>query len=223
MTDREEREGRSVVPIGVLVSGSGTNLQAILDATEESGFPASVAVVISNRRDAFGLERARRAGIPAVWVPHRGKDRAAFETALVAVLQEHGVEWVFLAGFMRILTGLFLNAFPDRVINIHPALLPAFPGVNAQGQAHDYGVRISGVTVHFVDEGTDTGPIVAQGAAPILPTDDATQVQQRLLRLEHELLPKVVKWAAEGRLNVIGRKVEVRLPEGDSHTLWLDG
>ena len=139
------------VPFGVLLSGSGTNLQALLDAAAQPDFPGRPAVVISNRRDAYGLERARQAGVPAVWIPHRGKDREEFDAELVATLRAHAVEWVALAGFMRLVTPTFLDAFPQRVINIHPALLPAFPGVDGQGQAHAYGVRIAGATVHFVD------------------------------------------------------------------------
>ena len=155
--------------VGVLLSGSGTNLQALLDACAEPDFPARVAVVISNRRDAYGLERARAAGVPALWVPHRGREREAFEDALTETLQDHGVEWVACAGFMRLLTPHFLDRWTHRVLNIHPSLLPAFPGVDAQGQAHGYGVRIAGCTVHFVDAGTDTGPIIAQGAVPVRP------------------------------------------------------
>lgn len=200
-------------PVGVLISGSGTNLQALLDACAAPDFPARVAVVISNRRDAYGLERARAAGVPAVWVPHRGKARADFDAELVAALREHGAQWVCLAGFMRIVTPVFLDAFPQRVLNIHPALLPAFPGVHAQAQALAAGVKVAGATVHFVDAGTDTGPIIAQGAVPVLDDDDEDALKARILAVEHELYPRALRQAVEGRLRVEGRRVVV-LPTG---------
>jgi phosphoribosylglycinamide formyltransferase-1 len=205
---------------GVLLSGSGTNLQALIDAANTQHHPAEIAVVISNRKDAFGLERARQAGIPAVHVPHKGKDRAVFDQELVDVLVAHDVEWVALAGFMRILTPTFLSAFHNRVLNIHPALLPAFPGTNGQGQAFESGVRIAGATVHLVDSGTDTGPIVAQGAVPVLETDTAETLQQRILRVEHVLFPKVFRWAAEGRVSVSDGRAVVTLPDGEERFCW---
>lgn len=211
----------SRVPVAVLISGSGTNLQALIDACASDDFPATIAVVVSNRRDAFGLERARQAGIPAVWIPHRGKARAEFDGELVASLQAHGVEWVCLAGFMRIVTEVLLGAFPGRVLNIHPALLPAFPGTHGQAQALGGGVRIAGATVHFVDGGTDTGPIVAQGAVPVLPEDDEDALKQRILRVEHRLYPQVLRQAAEGRLRVEGRTVHVDLAPGETSALFL--
>jgi len=197
--------------IGVLLSGSGTNLQALIDAGLE------LSVVISNRPKAYGLERARAAGVPAVHIGHRKfASRELFEEALTATLREHGVEWVACAGFMRILTPSFLNAWSQRVLNIHPALLPAFPGVDGQGQAHAYGVRIAGATVHFVDAGTDTGPIVAQAAVPVLPEDDREALQQRILAKEHRLYPMCLRMAVEGRLRIDGRRVEVDLRDGES-------
>ena len=202
----------SRVPFGVLLSGSGTNLQALLDAAAQPDFPGRPAVVISNRRDAYGLERARQAGVPAVWIPHRGKDREEFDAELVATLRAHAVEWVALAGFMRLVTPTFLDAFPQRVINIHPALLPAFPGVDGQGQAHAYGVRIAGATVHFVDGGTDTGPIILQGAVPVLPDDTRDTLQARILKVEHQLYPRALALALSGQLSLEGR--HVRLPAG---------
>ena len=198
--------------VGVLLSGSGTNLQALIDQAD--GY--RIGVVISNRRDAFGLERARQAGIPAVWVPHRGRAREEFEQALTDTLAQHDVSWVACAGFMRILTAHFLDAWPHRVLNIHPALLPAFPGVDGQGQAHVHGVRIAGCTVHFVDAGTDTGPIIAQGAVPVLQDDDRDALQQRILQKEHRLYPMCLRMAVQGRLRVEGRKVFVKLNEGES-------
>ena len=205
---------------GVLVSGSGTNLQALIDASMTDGHPAEIAVVISNKEEAFGLERARQAGIPAVHIGHKGKERAVFDQELVDTLVAHGVEWVALAGFMRILTPTFLTAFHNRVINIHPALLPSFPGTNGQKQAFAAGVRITGATVHLVDSGTDTGPIVAQGAVPVLEADTEETLQQRILSLEHCLFPMVFRWAAEGRVSVTDGRASVDLPEGEQRFLW---
>jgi phosphoribosylglycinamide formyltransferase-1 len=209
------------VPVGVLASGGGTNLGALIDAAADPEYPARIAVVISNRREAGALDRARAAGIPAVWIPHRDKERADFDAELVAALLEHGCTWVALAGFMRILTPSFLGAFPERVLNIHPALLPAFPGVHAQRQAHEAGVQITGATVHLVDAGTDTGPIIAQGGVPVLPSDTVDVLQQRILIAEHRLYPMVLRWAAEGRIAVDGTAVCVTLPEGESRWIWV--
>lgn len=211
------------VPVGVLISGGGSNLQAILDAAAEDDFPARVAVVISNRADAGGLARAARAGVPTVVLSHRGyADRSAYDAALVEVLRAHGVVWVALAGFMRVVTPTLLGAFPDRVLNIHPALLPAFPGLHGQQQAFDHGVRIAGATVHLVDEGTDTGPILAQGAVPVLPDDDDERLAARILRVEHALYPRVLRWAVEGRIRREGRRVRLDLPPGARAWMFLD-
>lgn len=189
--------------IGVLLSGEGTNFQAILDAIAAGTLQARVAVVISNVASAGGLERARKAGIPAIVVDHRKfSSRRDFDNACVEVMVGHGVDYVVLAGFMRVVTSELLDAFPMRVLNIHPALLPAFPGLNAQSQAFRYGARISGCTVHFVDVGTDTGPIVAQTAVPVLSTDDDMSLRQRILVEEHKLLPLVLQWLAEDRVTV---------------------
>jgi phosphoribosylglycinamide formyltransferase 1 len=213
----------SVVPtrpvrFGVLASGSGTNLQALIDAVQaDDAHPAQLAVVLSDRADAHALERARAAGIPALHVPRKGlPDRAAYDARVVEVLREHTVEWVALAGYLRLVTPTFLQAFPWRVLNIHPALLPAFPGLHAQAQALAAGVRISGCTVHLVDEGTDTGPIVAQAAVPVLPDDDEDALRLRILRAEHRLYPRVVRWAAEGRIRVEDRRVHLSLPPGEA-------
>ncbi len=192
-----------MITLGVLVSGSGTNLQAILDAIAGGELDARVAVVISNKAGAGALARAEKAGVPAVVVDHKAHpDRPAFDAELVRVLQAHRVDWVVLAGFMRLLTDVLLGAFPLRVLNIHPALLPSFPGVDAQKRALDYGVTVSGCTVHLVDGGTDTGPILAQAVVPVLPGDDVEALRRRILVREHELLPKVLQWIAEGRLRV---------------------
>jgi phosphoribosylglycinamide formyltransferase-1 len=197
--------------VGVLISGSGTNLQAILDAAAADDLGgASVAVVISNKADARGLERARTAGVPAAVVDHRAyAGREPFEDALVDVLRRHEVDLVALAGFMRLLTPHFLRQFPDRVVNIHPALLPSFPGTHAQRQAFDYGVRITGCTVHFVDEGTDTGPIIAQAAVPVLAHDTEETLAARVLAEEHRIYPHVVRLIAGGRVRREGRRVIV--------------
>lgn len=209
------------VPVGVLVSGGGTNLQALMDACAHPDFPARIALVISNRRGAFGLERARKAGIPALWIPHRGKQRADFDTELVAALHEHGVQWVCCAGFMRILTPVLLDAFENRVLNIHPSLLPAFPGLHAQSQALHHGARIAGATVHLVDAGEDTGPIVCQGATAVLPDDTEDSLQQRILAVEHVLFPRALRWAVQDRLTVDGRTVQIDLPAGGQPWVWM--
>lgn len=209
------------VPVGVLISGSGTNLQALLDACADPAFPARIAVVLSHRPDAYGLERARRAGVPTeVHLQREHPDRASFDRAVVASLEAHGVEWVCLAGYMRLVTPVFLGAYPQRVLNIHPALLPSFPGLHAQEQTHAHGVRIAGATVHLVDEGTDTGPIIAQGAVPVLPHDTLPDLTARILRMEHRLYPLALRWAAEGRVRVEGRRVHLDLPPGTSPALF---
>ncbi len=197
----------AVIALGVLVSGSGTNLQAILDAIDAGKLDAKVALVVSNVAGAGALERATTRGIPTRVIDHRGfADRAAFDAALVAELRAHGSQYVVLAGFMRIVTRTLLEAFPARVVNVHPALLPAFPGVDAQEQALRYGVRVAGCTVHFVDAGTDSGPIIAQAVVPVLESDDTASLRSRILEKEHELLPRVLQWLAEGRVTVEPRE-----------------
>jgi phosphoribosylglycinamide formyltransferase-1 len=192
-----------VIVLGVLVSGNGTNLQAILDAIRGRELDARVAVVVSNVPGATALDRAREAGVEAVVVDHREfATRSEFDAALVALLRARGVELVVLAGFMRLLTSSLLDAFPMRIVNVHPALLPAFPGVAGQRQALAYGVRVTGCTVHFVDGGTDTGPIIAQATVPVLDGDDEASLTARILAKEHELLPCVLQWIAEGRVAV---------------------
>jgi phosphoribosylglycinamide formyltransferase-1 len=193
-----------VIALGVLVSGNGTNLQTILDASLAQKLNARVAVVVSNKAGAGGVERAARAGVPCVVLDHKAyAGREAFDAAVVEVLRAHGVEWVVLAGFMRIVTRVLLDAYAMRVVNIHPALLPSFPGVDAQRQALEYGVRVTGCTVHFVDAGTDTGPIIAQRAVPVLEGDDVDSLRARLLIEEHALLLQVLGWIAEGRVQVV--------------------
>jgi phosphoribosylglycinamide formyltransferase-1 len=208
-----------VTQIGVLLSGSGTNLQALIDVCQ-GDFPARISVVISNKEQAYGLERARAAGIPAVHLPHRGwGSRAAFEAKLTETLREHGVQWVACAGFMRILSPSFLEQWPWRVLNIHPSLLPAFPGIDGQGQALASGVRIAGASVHFVDSGTDTGPIVAQAVTYVDPKDSRDDLVARILAMEHKLYPMCIRMAAEGRLTVQDGAAKVDLVPGEALVL----
>jgi phosphoribosylglycinamide formyltransferase 1 len=196
--------------LGVLVSGRGSNLQAILDACARPGFPARVAVVISDRERAAALERARAAGVEALWVsPKDFADREGFDLALVRELSARQVGLVCHAGFMRILSPVYVRAFVGRALNIHPSLLPAFPGLHAQRQALDHGAKVSGVTVHFVDEGMDTGPIVLQAAVPIEPGDTEDTLAARILVQEHRLYPEAIRLFAEGRLRIDGRRVIV--------------
>jgi phosphoribosylglycinamide formyltransferase-1 len=189
--------------LGVLVSGNGTNLQAILDAARAGRIDADVGVVISNQPGAYALTRAESAGVKAVSLPHRGfPSREAFDAALVEELRRERVDWVVLAGFMRLLTPGFLAAFPQRVINIHPALLPAFPGAHAIRDALAYGVRVTGCTVHLVDEGVDTGPILDQRAVPVEEGDTEETLAERMHRAEHELYVDVLARLARGRLRL---------------------
>jgi phosphoribosylglycinamide formyltransferase-1 len=196
------------VNVGVLVSGQGTNLQALLDAQARGGLaPATIAVVISNKPGAPALARAAAAGIPGELVDHRGLERSVFEDQLLARLAAHRVDLVVLAGFMRVLTAHFVDRYPLRIINTHPSLLPAFPGVDAPAQAIAHGVKISGATVHFVDTSLDGGPIIAQAAVPVLDDDDPATLQARIQVEEHALLPELVRRLAAGELSCQGRVV----------------
>jgi len=199
--------------LGVLASGRGSNLQAILDACARPGFPARVAVVISDRERAVASERARAARVEALWVdPKDFADREAFDLALVHELRARRVDLVCHAGFMRILSPAYVRAFAGRALNVHPSLLPAFPGLHAQRQALDRGAKVAGATVHFVDEGMDTGPIVLQAAVPVEPADTEDTLAARILVQEHRLYPEAIRLFAEGRLQIQGRRVIV-LPE----------
>lgn len=190
--------------IGVLISGRGSNLQAVIDACALPDYPAEIALVIANRADAFGIERARRAGVPAMVIPHRDfPDRESFDAALDAALRQAGVELVCTAGFMRILTAWFVERWHDRQINIHPSLLPLFPGLHTHERALAAGVRFAGCTVHFVRLGVDTGPIIAQAAVPVLPDDDADRLAARVLAAEHRLFPLALRLVAEGRTRIV--------------------
>jgi len=196
--------------LGVLISGSGTNLQAIIDRCATGELNAEVVCVISNRADAFGLQRAANHGIPALHLNHREfAGRPEYDAALVKILTQHRVDLIILAGFMRIVTPVLLDAFPNRVMNIHPALLPAFPGLDAQKQALEYGAKVSGCTVHFVDAGTDTGPIILQSVVPVLEDDTAESLAERIHFEEHKLYPAAIQLFAQGRLQVSGRRVRI--------------
>jgi len=197
--------------IGILVSGSGSNLQSIINKIEEGTLDADISIVISNTTDAYALERARRHNIKSIVVDHRQfKTREEFEQELIDLLRSHSVELVIMAGFMRILSSLFLHAFPHKVMNIHPALLPSFQGLHGQTQAFDYGVKFSGCTVHFADDGVDTGPIIAQAVVPVFDDDTADTLQQRILKEEHRLFPQAIQFYAEGRVLIEGRKIRIK-------------
>jgi phosphoribosylglycinamide formyltransferase-1 len=199
------------VNVGVLVSGSGTNLQALIDRARRGELgPARIAVVGSNVPDCAALARARAAGLPTFVVDHRDYSaRAGFDRALMTGLRAHQTDLVVLAGFMRVLGEEMLSTFPGRIVNIHPALLPAFAGVRAQRQAFDAGVKVSGCTVHFVDSGVDTGPIIAQAAVLVHEDDDEESLRARILAEEHRLLPAVVRAIAERRVVIEDRKVRI--------------
>ncbi|MGI6547634.1 MAG: phosphoribosylglycinamide formyltransferase [Bacillota bacterium] len=197
--------------LGVLASGRGSNLQALIEAIEAGSLAARLSIVISDNPHAQALARARRHGAQAVVIAPEG-ERAAFEDRLVAALSAAGVDLVVLAGFMRLLGKRFLSRLPCPVMNIHPSLLPAFRGLRAQQQALDYGVKVAGCTVHFVDEGMDTGPIILQKAVPVKENDTEADLAARILAEEHQLLPAAVRLFAEGRLRLEGRKVRI-LPE----------
>ncbi|MFB3924977.1 MAG: phosphoribosylglycinamide formyltransferase [Syntrophales bacterium] len=199
------------VGLGVLVSGSGSNLQSIIDHIEKGLVDAVIKIVISNNPDAYALERARKHGIPCCVVAHSAyPEREDFDRKMIEVLRSSGVELVVLAGFMRVLTPLFLKAFPMKVMNIHPALLPSFPGLHGQKKAFDYGVKFSGCTVHFADEGVDTGPIIIQAVVPVLDEDTVETLAERILREEHRIYPQAIQFYAERRIEVVGRKVRIR-------------
>lgn len=203
--------GTAKVPIGVLVSGNGSNFQAIVDAVESGRIPEGrIACLVSNRGDAYALERARKHGIPSVVISHKDyPDRPSYDRALAEFLRSHGVNLVVMAGFMRLLSSIMVDAFPNAIMNIHPALLPSFPGLDAQKQALEYGVRYTGCTVHFVDNGTDTGPIILQAVVPILPGDTAETLSDRIHGEEHRIYPEAVRLFCAGKLLAEGRKVMI--------------
>lgn len=203
--------------LGVLASGSGSNLQSILDACAAGRLSAEVAVVVSNVPGAKALDRAKAAGVPAILLPHGGfPSRDAYDAAVIEALRGHGVEVVCLAGFMRLITPTLLGEFQNKILNIHPALLPSFPGLHAVRQALDAGVRVSGCTVHLVDQGTDTGPILVQAAVPVLDGDTEETLAARILEQEHRCYPRAIQLLAEGRVSVEGRKVRIRASAPDA-------
>ncbi len=196
--------------IAVLISGGGSNLQSIIDSVESGYIKIEISVVVSNKEEAYGLTRARNHGIPAEIIRHGDyQSREEFETRLIEILDGYGVDLVVLAGFMRVLTPFFVNHYHHRIINIHPALLPSFPGTHGQKQALDYGVRFSGCTTHFVDEGTDTGPIIIQAVVPVLSEDTEESLGSRILKEEHRIFPESIKLWSEGRLQIEGRRVRI--------------
>ncbi|MEK6602155.1 MAG: phosphoribosylglycinamide formyltransferase, partial [Candidatus Binatota bacterium] len=198
------------LPLGVLISGNGSNLQAIIDAIEEKQLDAVIRVVVSNREEAFGLVRARKHNIPTEVLDHRKfSSREAYDQALVDILKARQVELVILAGFMRLLSPVFVSSYSNRIMNIHPALLPAFPGLHVQRKALEHGARFSGCTVHFVNEGCDEGPIIIQAVVPVFPDDTEESLSARILKEEHRIYPRAIQLYSEGRLRVVGRKVLV--------------
>jgi phosphoribosylglycinamide formyltransferase-1 len=193
--------------VGVLISGRGSNLQALVDAAARGRLGGRIAVVISNVAAAPGLERARAAGIPTRVVPHGGRSREEHDGEMLAVLRAHDVSLVCLAGYMRLLSAGFIHAFPGRILNVHPSLLPAFPGTDAVRQALAHGVKVAGATIHVVDEGLDSGPIVAQEAVPVTDDDTEETLAARILEAEHRLYPEAVRALLAGALAVEGRRV----------------
>ncbi len=196
--------------LGILISGRGSNFEAIANAIARGKLEAEIAIVISNRASAPGLEIARQRGIPMRVIASAGVEREAYDKLLIEELQTHQVDLVCLAGFMRLLSASVIRAFPNRVLNIHPSLLPAFSGLDAQRQALDYGVKITGCTVHFVDEFLDSGPIILQSAVPVLDGDTVESLSARILVQEHLIYPKAIGYVVEGRVTIEGRRVTVR-------------
>lgn len=198
------------VPIGVLISGGGTNLQAIIDAIEAKKLDAEICIVLSNKADAYGLARAKQHGIATAVLDHKSfASREDYDQAVVDVLRARGAELVILAGFMRLLSPVFIKAYSNRIMNIHPSLLPSFPGLHVQKKALDHGVRFAGCTVHFVNEECDEGPIIIQAVVPVYPDDDEATLAARILKQEHRIYPRAIQLYAEGQLHVTGRKVLV--------------
>ena len=206
--------------LAILASGGGTNLQSIIDQCQQGILDAEIVLVVSNNPNAGALGRAKKAGIATTCINHRDFDqREDFDNAVIATLQEAGTELVVLAGFMRIISAVFLQAFPQRIINIHPALLPSFPGLHVQQKAIDYGAKFSGCTVHFVDDGVDTGAIIAQAVVPIFSDDSEATLAARILEQEHKIYPQVIQWFAEERITINGRQVAIEAGKQDKSTL----
>lgn len=205
-----EVSGMKKKKLGILVSGNGSNLQAIIDSIGKGEIDAEVAVVISNKPEVYALERASLSGITTEYIEEKeAETREEYDQKLITILEDHQVELVLLAGFMRILSPAFIQKYKGKLMNIHPSLLPSFPGLNAQQQALEYGVKVTGATVHFVDEGLDSGPIIIQSPALIQPNDTLEILRDRILRVEHWIYPQAVKLYLEGKLRVEGKKVIV--------------
>jgi phosphoribosylglycinamide formyltransferase-1 len=201
----------SKLKIGVLASGRGSNFQSIIDSIDAGYLNVEIALLVSDNPNAFAIERAKKHGIEyLVMKPKEFPSKAAYYDAVARELKKRSVGLVALAGFMRVVMKPLIDAFPNKIMNIHPALLPSFPGLHGQGQAHAYGVKISGCTVHFVDEGMDTGPIIIQAAVSVKDADTEESLSQRILKFEHKIYPEAIKLFSEGRLEVVGRKVRIR-------------
>jgi phosphoribosylglycinamide formyltransferase-1 len=196
--------------LGILLSGRGSNFEAIADNIDAGRLAAKIAIVVSNRADAGGIEAARRRGLNALVIPSKGRQREEHDRDVVAALRGASVDLVILAGYMRLLSPWFIQQFPQRILNIHPSLLPAFPGLEAQQQAFDYGVQVSGCSVHFVDEHLDHGPIIVQSTVPVLPDDDEHTLAARILEQEHKAYTEAIRIVIEGNYEIVGRRVVVR-------------
>jgi phosphoribosylglycinamide formyltransferase 1 len=197
--------------LGVLISGSGSNLQSIIDNIEKGTLNAAIKIVVCNNPDALGISRARKHGLPVAVLKHEDfKTREAFDAELIRILKSYEIDLIVLAGFMRILTPFFLKTFPQKIINIHPALLPSFPGIHGQKDAFEYGVKFSGCTVHFVDEGVDSGPIIIQSVVPVFQNDTKETLAARILNEEHRIYPQAIQFFAEGKIAIIDRKVQIK-------------
>jgi phosphoribosylglycinamide formyltransferase-1 len=193
--------------LGILISGRGSNFEAIADQVADGSIDADIAVVISNRPEARGIESARQRGLNALCLPSKGLDREIYDRMLLEELHKHGVDLVCLAGFMRLLSATFIRQFPNRILNIHPSLLPAFPGLDAQHQALEHGVKIAGCTAHFVDEELDSGPIIVQAAVPVLDSDTVETLSARILREEHRIYSEAIRIVLSGKYRIDGRRV----------------
>lgn len=200
-----------LLKLGILISGNGSNLQSIIDHIEKESLKAIIKIVISNNPDAYGITRAKKYGIPVVVLKNGNfKNKEEFDLELIKILKNNSVDLVILAGFMRIITPTLLKAFPHKIMNIHPALLPSFPGIHGQKQALEYGVKLSGCTVHFVDEGVDTGPIIIQSAVQVFDDDTEETLAARILKEEHRIYPQAIQLFAEGKIEIKGRKVWIK-------------
>ncbi|MHB8828057.1 MAG: phosphoribosylglycinamide formyltransferase [Syntrophales bacterium] len=208
--DQKGGGGRRKISLGVLVSGNGSNLQSLIENIENNRLDGRISIVISNNQDAYALERCRKHNIPTAVVDHHlFASREDFDRRMIEILNASGVELVVMAGFMRVLTPVFFQAFPMKILNIHPALLPSFPGLHVQQKAVDYGAKFSGCTVHFADEGVDSGPIIIQAVVPVYDDDDGKSLSKRILQEEHRIYSQAIQYYAEGRIAITGRRVRI--------------